>query len=236
MTLATCLEDQGELAKAEEICRAVDERYQASELFSFVARTGHGDLEAAWKLKQAMLRESTAATAASRKRSEANYKLYSGKLAEASRLYEELVEEFPNSHSCLQLAALADELGQPEARDEWWRRALETKEGVESNDWYASQMAAALLTNPADFTPVIAGIGKHGGDPYFSCYLNLHYYAGRNCECHDRKEEAVKHYTEAARTGFRDEAVEIDAWRRLRKLGGDPSKLQPYWSGLRKYR
>ena len=238
--LANCKERLGDFETARKILEAEDQRYDTSKTYNFIARTGVGDLEEAYRTKKKNERNHPSTTPMRRLSNKVDHSTYTEEPEKALAACLQLPQMSPDSalYFLGRAAAEADTLGKTEVRDQCWRKIANASAEMapeSSRNESLKKFAQLCLDATEDSPPSFEQIQTLGMGPKYTTYANVHYLAGRFFEARGDDERAVQHYSEAAKSSFWGWSPVIDSWRRLRNLGEEPTELQPYWYGLAKF-
>jgi tetratricopeptide (TPR) repeat protein len=225
LTLAECLERQGEFEECLRVLHAIDERYGNHLAYYFVARTGRGDLAEEFRRARADYVRKYGEGSAAVKNREAWHTFFSGDYAAAAPLLEKSYQDELSND--LYLVAFAAEKGNDKAmRDRVLGRVKEALEKSDSADKEGIQIYLTMLNSLLTGEKVDPALGEGTSWASSSAFYRFHFLLGW---CHEHagdRESAIKHYTLAATGDERDDREAIIAWREMVRLGVDPQKLK----------
>jgi tetratricopeptide (TPR) repeat protein len=155
-TAGRCHELLGEWERAEQLFRAISERYENSteQWMYWCHRTGHGDIQAADQFTRAKFEARGKTLFASQYRDLGDCYLLTGDLQQASSWYQRTLQAAYDPYVAFHVALLADRLGNATERDAHLKQLVATDQAGESSGLQhyrhlAAQMQAMLATKGA---------------------------------------------------------------------------------------
>ncbi|MCG8651195.1 MAG: hypothetical protein MI861_15260, partial [Pirellulales bacterium] len=162
----------------------------------------------------------------------------------ALELFDAKAAERMMAEEVLLAAVAADALGNQQQRDGYWRLLVERDKpgekpvGSSVLDEVLARSLAALLLASSEGLPrqeqVNALLAKAKTDQPTS-YSKMNYFLGRFFEARGEDERALEYYHQAIRSSSRALTYVAGAFRRIRQLSGDATKIQIPFNGISRY-
>ena len=233
-----CLTIFGNYPGAEKLAKYNTERYGMNyghdDWYDWCARTGQGDLEAAWKLKQKRLAEHVRKDKRDHEFAPSFHLLVTGQKEEARDILAERFAKKFSPWDGITLALLYDELGQTEERDKILKAMVEYQEEHQEEETtpkplYHARLAGifqeAIASGEFDQSRVDALVEDYRERGYGDLTCRFGIMIGHFMKNRGRKTEAIEYWKPSARYSY-DCWERTLAWKYLRDAGVDPIRLE----------